>query len=118
MTKPTETKVFKAVRPTGHNDLYHTADGYDWIFENTEATKLDVCKPGFFNTYREEMRAGAIIECRLGDMADCITQVWLQIIEAPLSAGTGDVIVSVGPSKRFTPVRHGGELEDNLEKVA
>ncbi len=59
MTKPAETTVIRAVRPTGRNDLYHTTDGYDWVFENSDASKIDVCKPGFFNVYREEMRPGA-----------------------------------------------------------
>ena len=112
MTKPAETKVIRAVRPTGRNDLYHTTDGYDWVYENSSATKPDVCKPGYFNIYREEMRAGAMIECRLGHFVDGITQVWLQIIAAPRSERQGDVMVSVGPSRKFTPARHDGTLED------
>ena len=118
MTKPAETTVIRAVRPKGRNDLYHTVDGYDWIYENSSAEKIDVCKPGFFNVYREEMRAGAIIECRLGHMEDGIVQVWLQIIAAPKSERAGDVMVSVGPSRKFTPVRHDGALEDETEKAA
>ena len=105
------------MRPTGRDDLYHTVDGYDWVYENSAATKLDVSKPGFFNTYREEMRAGAMIECRLGHFVDGITQVWLQIIAAPRSEGEGDVLVAIGPSRKFTPVRHDGALEDE-EKAA
>ncbi len=118
MTKPTEPEIIRAVRPKGRNDLYHTVDGYDWIYENSGVEKIDVCKPGFFNVYRGDMRAGAIIECRLGHMVDGITQVWLQIIEAPLSERAGDVMVSVGPSRKFTPARHDGALEDEKEKAA
>ncbi len=58
-----------------------------------------------------------MIECRLGNFIDGITQVWLQIIEAPRSERAGDVLVSVGPSRKFTPVRHDGALEDE-EKAA
>ena len=119
MTKPTVTaEVIRAVRPTGRDDLYHTVDGYDWVYENSAATKLDVSKPGFFNTYREEMRAGAVIECRLGHFVDGITQAWLQIIEVPKSELAGDVLVAIGPSRKFTPVRHDGALEDEKEKAA
>ena len=116
MTKPMETTVIRAVRPTGRNDLYHTVDGYDWVYENSSATKVDVARPGFFNVYREEMRAGAIIECRLGNYVDGITQVWLQIIEAPRSEGGGDVMVSVGPSRKFSPCRHDGTQDETSEE--
>ena len=116
MTKPISMEPpVRAVRPTGRNDLYHTVDGYDWIYENSNATKVDVARPGFFNVYRDEMRAGAMIECRLGHFVDGINQVWLQIIEAPKSEKSGDVMVSVGPSRKFTPVRHDGSLEDEKE---
>ena len=119
MTKPTEPEIIRAVRPKGRNDLYHTVDGYDWIYENSDATKIDVARPGFFNTYRQEMRAGAVIECRLGHFVDGITQVWLQVIEASMSELGGDVMVSVGPSRKFTPVRHDGSLaEDEKEQAA
>ena len=117
MTKPADATVIRAVRPTGRNDLYHNVDGYDWVFENSDATKLDVVRPGYFNVYREEMRPGAMIECRLGHFVDGITQVWLQIIAAPKGEGEGDIMVSVGPSKKFTPARTDGTLEDE-EKAA
>lgn len=118
MTKPISPEIVRAVRPTGRDDLYHTVDGYDWIYENSAATKLDVSKPGFFNCYREEMRLGAMIEARLGHFADGILQLWLQVIEAPKSEQAGDVMVSIGPSRKFTPVRHDGALEDEKEKAA
>ncbi len=118
MTKPTEPEVIRAVRPKGRNDLYHTVDGYDWIFENSDATKIDVARPGFFNIHRQEMRAGAMIECRLGHFVDGITQVWLQVIEAPMTEHGGDVVVSVGPSRKFTPVRHDGTMAEDEKEVA
>ena len=119
MTKPADpVKVFKAVRPKGRNDLYHTVDGYDWVYENSEATKIAVATPGFFNCYREEMRAGAMIEARLGRFVDGITQVWLQVIEVPKNDVSGDVMVSVGPSRKFTPARHSGAAEDEKEQAA
>ena len=109
MTKPPDpVKVIKAVPTDGRNDLYHTVDGYDWVFEHTSYSKIDVCAPGFFNCYRGMMRAGAVVECRLGVIADGITQVWLQVIRAPKNENSGDVLVSVGPSRKFTPVRHSG----------
>ena len=111
MTRPTDpVKVVRAVPSTYRNDLYHTADGYDWIFEHSAYTKGDVARPGFFNIYRDELRVGAIIECRLGKIEDGITQVWVQVIEAPKSERAGDVMVSIGQSRKFTPVRHDGSL--------
>ena len=67
MTRPTDpVKVVRAVPSTYRNDLYHTMDGYDWVYENPAYSKIDVARPGFFNVYREELRVGAIIECRVG----------------------------------------------------
>ncbi len=112
MDKP---KVIRAVPRTDRNDLYHTVDGYDFIYENPTYGKADVCRPGFFNTFRDELKVGMMIECRLGDIADGITQTWVQVIERPKSELGGDVMVSLGPSKKFTPVRHSGALEDERE---
>ena len=115
MDKP---KVVRAVPRTDRNDLYHTVDGHDFIYENPSYGKNDVVRPGFFNTFRDELKVGMMIECRLGDIADGITQTWVQVIERPKSELGGDVMVSLGPSKKFTPVRHSGEMEDEREKVA
>ena len=115
--RPTDKpKVVRAVPRTDRNDLYHTADGYDWVYENPAYTKFDVIRPGFFNTFREELRVGAVIECRLGDIADGITQAWVQIIEAPKSELGGDVMVALGPSRKFTPCRTDGTLAEDKEK--
>ena len=51
-------------------------------------------------------------------MEDGITQVWLQVIEAPKNDISGDVMVSVGPSRKFTPVRHSEGAEDEKERAA
>ena len=119
MTKPQDpVKVIRAVPTDGRNDLYHTVDGYDWVFEHTGYTKLDVCAPGFFNCYRGMLRRGAIIECRLGNFADGITQVWLQVIQTTTDARGVDVMVSVGPSRKFTPVRHSEGVGDKQEQAA
>ncbi len=119
MTRPTDpVKVVRAVPSTHRNDLYHTMDGYDWVYENPAYTKIDVARPGFFNVYRDELRVGAIIECRVGEIADGITQVWVQVIASPKNDKEGDVMVSVGPSRKFTPVRHDGTLADEKEKAA
>ena len=116
--KTESVKVIRAEPPKGRDDLYHTMDGYDFIFETSTATKLDVAKPGFFNCYRDELRVGMVVECRLGNIADGITQAWFQVSQAPKSERGGDVMVSVGPSKKFTPVRHSGELAEEEEKAA
>lgn len=118
MTRPIDpVKVVRAVPSDYRNDLYHTSDGYDWIFENPGYTKGEVVRPGFFNVYRDVLRVGTFIECRIGEIADGITQVWLQVIAAPKET-EGDVMVSVGPSRKFTPVRHDGTLADEKEKAA
>ena len=69
MDKP---KVVRAVPRSDRNDLYHTVDGYDFIYENPTYGKADVVRPGFFNTFRDELKVGMMIECRLGDIADGI----------------------------------------------
>ena len=109
-------KVVKAVRTDRRDDLYHTTDGFDFIYENPGYTKVDVVKPGFFNIYRDELRVGMMVECRLGPIADGITQVWLQVITKPLTEPGGDVEVSVGASRKFTPARTDGTLEEDEQK--
>ena len=120
MTKPTDTvAVVRAVVEADRNALYHTMDGYDWIYEpHLPVTKTDVVRPGFFNTNREVLRVGAVIECRLGKIEDGITQLWLQVIEAPRNETEGDVMVAVGPARKFTPCRHDGSLGETNEKDA
>ena len=115
MTRPAEKmKVVRAPENTSESALYHDADGYDWVFESTEFTKLDVCCPGFFNVHRDwGLQVGAMIECRLGKIEDGITQVWLQVLVAPRTRLEGDIIVSVGPSRKFTPCRHDGKLAED-----
>ena len=120
MTKPIEKKIIKAPPPTKDvNALYYVADGFDWIYEPKEPfSKVDVVLPNHFDVYREELRVGARITCRLGKIADGITEVELQIIECPQWATHGDVMVSVkGRDGRFTPCRHDGMLgEDEAEE--
>ena len=119
MTRPTDpVKVVRAVPSTYRNDLYHTSDGYDWVYENPNYTKIDIARPGFFNAFRDELRVGAIMECRLGEIADGITQLWVQVIVAPKNERGGDIMVSIGPSRKFTPVRTDGTLVDEKEKTA
>ena len=111
-------KVVRAVPSTTRNDLYHTTDGYDWVFESPKYQKVDVAKPGFFNIYRDELRVGMMIECRLGAIEDGITQLFVQVIASPKTERSGDVMVSVGPSKKFTPVRHDGTLAEDTADEA
>ncbi len=111
-------KVVRAVPRTDRNDLYHTTDGYDFVYENSSYTKIDVAKPGFFNIYRDELRVGMMIECRLGAIEDGITQLFVQVIASPKNERSGDVMVSVGPSKKFTPVRHDGTLAEDTADEA
>ena len=112
------TKVIKAVPATDRNDLYHTTDGYDFIYENSAYAKIDVAKPGFFNAYRDELRVGMMVECRLGEIADGITQVFVQVIAAPRSERLGDIEVSVGSARKLTPCRHDGMFAEDAEQAA
>ena len=109
-------KVVKAVVRDNRNDLYHVVDGYDYIYETSDFGSLDVRLPGFFNIFRAELRVGQFIECRLGKIEDGITQVWLQVIERPQNERAGDVMVSYGGQRQFTPVRHDGKIKQ--EKAA
>ncbi len=112
------TKVIKAVPTRDRDDLYHTTDGYDFIYENSKYTKIDVAKPGFFNIFRDELRVGMMVECRLGEIADGIIQVFVQVIASPKTEGGGDVMVSIGSSRSFTPCRTDGTLAEDEEKAA
>ncbi len=123
MTRPVDRKVFKAPPPTyDRNALYYPHDhGGDWVYEPREPyTKVDVIVPGHFNAWREELRVGCRVTCRLGDIQDGITEVELQVIECPRSERQGDVMVSVkGRDGSFTPCRSDGTLtEDEKEKAA
>ena len=108
----------RATPSTTRNDLYHVTDGYDFIYENQTHSKVEIAKPGFFNAYRDELRVGMMIECRLGKIEDGVEQIYLQVLTAPKSERLGDVEVSVGPSKKFTPCRHDGTLVVDEEKAA
>ncbi len=120
MTRPVDREVFKAPPPAyDRNALYYPADhGGDWIYEPSEPyTKVDVIVPGHFNAYREELRVGCRVTCRLGDIQDGITEVELQVIECPRSERQGDVMVSVkGRDGSFTPCRHDGGADTETEK--
>ena len=104
--------VIRAVPSTSRNDLYHTTDGYDWVYEHEDYSKIDVAKPGFFDAFRDELRVGMMIECRLGPIADGIVQLWVQIISAPKKEGEGPIMVAVGSSRKFTPARHDGSIAE------
>ncbi len=121
MTRPVERKVFKAPPPAYDvNALYYIQDGRDWIYEPTEPyTKVDVIVPGHLNAWREELRIGSRITCRLGKIEDGITEVELQVVSCPKSDRLGDVMVSVkGRDGKFAPCRHDGTLDENKEQVA
>ena len=75
-------------------------DRYDRVYTSPDVTKVDVIKPGFFNTWRDQLFVNTMIDCRLGNLADGITRVMLQVIKLP--AGS-DVIVAMGDVERFTP---------------
>ena len=120
MTRPNEVKTFKAPRPSfDRNALYYPHDqGGDWVYEPREPfTKKDVVMPGHFNAYRDDLRVGARITARLGDIADGITEVELQVIECPRSERQGHVVVSYKNQQgKFICVRHDGSLADETEK--
>ena len=115
--RPNEKKVFKAPKATyDRNALYYPHDhGGDFVYEPLEPfTQVDVCVPGHFNAYRDDLRVGTRITCRLGDIADGIKEVELQVIERPRTEREGDIMVSVkGRDGTFTPVRHDGTLAED-----
>ena len=120
MTKPTEKTIVRAPPPAyERNALYYISDGYDFVYEpKLPFTPLEVALPGHFNAYREELRVGTRITCRLGAVEDGITEVELQVIECSVKVKTADVMVATGAHRKFTPVRHDGTQEDEKEKVA
>ena len=122
MTRPQEREVFKAPPPTYDvNALYYVSDGFDWVYEPKEVySKPDIVKPGHFNAYRNELRVGSRITCRIGKIENGIIEYEVQVIECPRSERQGDVMVSVkGRYGSFTPCRHdGGEVVDEKEKAA
>ena len=122
--RPVEIEKFKAPGPTyDRNAMYYGAESYDWVYEPREPfTKKDVVLPGHFDAYSEELRVGSRITCRLGKIEDGITEVELQVIECPrLGIKARDittVVVSLGATREYTPVRHDGTLAEEKEKVA
>ena len=122
MTRPVDREVVKAAPPAyDRNSLYYPHDhGGDWIYEPREPfTKVDVIVPGHFNAWREELRFGCRVTCRLGKIEDGITEVELQVIECPRSEVQGDVVVSLkGRDGSFTPCRSDGTISDEKEKAA
>ncbi len=103
--------------------MYYVQDGLDWVYEPREPfTKKDVVLPGHFDAYREELRVGSRITCRLGKIEDGITEVELQVIECPRlgikARANTTVVVSLGATRVYTPVRHDGTLIEEEEKVA
>ncbi len=76
-------------------------------------SKLDtvemVSMPGYFDFMRDTFRSGKqkgvvhLVSCYLGEIGDGLTQVELQLLDAPSPSG-GPVIMAVGPVTRFAPV--------------
>ena len=122
MTRPVDREAVKAAPPAyDRNALYYPADhGGDWIYEPLGTfTKVDVIVPGHFNSFREELRVGCRVTCRLGRIEDGITEVDLQVIECPRSERQGDVVVSLkGRDGSFTPCRSDGTISNEKEKAA
>ena len=122
MTKQARAEQWQPNQPTevlqrplaSDTNFAGVLDRYDKVYQHDKHGKADVIRPGYFNAFRTELRVGTVIDCRLGDPADGITQVFLQVIECRKD-GTGDsdpVMVSVGPSRKYTPCRHdGGPVE-------
>ena len=120
MTRPAEVKVFKAPPPTfARNEMYYISDGYDWVYEPDDPfEKIQVSVPCFFNNYRQELHVGTRITCRLGNIQDGITEVELQVIKCDRTNEAVDVEVSVGASRKFTPVRHDGSQTGKKDQAA
>lgn len=114
MVRPVEKTVVRAPAPEmDRNALYYVSDGYDFVYEPKALyTKIETCSPGHFNAYREDLRVGTRITCRLGKIEDGITEIELQVIEVPGMSNGGDVLVSVGASRSFTPCRTDGSLDE------
>ena len=122
MVRPVEMRTFKAPPPSyDRNAMYYMTDGFDWIYEPREPfTKKDVCLPGHFDAYSDELRVGCRITCRLGKIENGITEVELQVIECPPLGKQSEapVLVSLGSTRKFTPVRTDGSLAEEKEKAA
>ena len=128
MVRPVEVEKFRAPAPTyDRNALHYPSDnGSVMFYEPREPFKMvDVIKPGHFNAYWEDLRVGKLITCLLGEPADGIHMVELQVIECPRDAGVklrGDVMVShKGRDGKFIPIRHDGtetKDDDKERKVA
>ncbi len=71
----------------------------------------------YFNVRRAGLFVGAMIECRLGNIEDGITQVWLPVIAAPKTEHNGDVMVSLGTARQFTPVPTDGSLTEEGDAI-
>ena len=50
------------------------------MYENPGYSKIEIARAGFFNAYRDELRVGMLIESRLGEIQDGITQVYVQVV--------------------------------------
>ena len=120
MVRPVEVKVIKAPASTwDRNEMYYGGDSYDWIYEPSDPfEKAEIIVPGFFNNYRQDFRVGSRITARLGKIEDGITEVELQVIKCDRTNEAVDVEVSVGASRKFTPVRHDGSQTGKKEKAA
>ena len=122
MTRPVEIEKFKAPGPAYDvNALYYPHDhGGDWVYEPREPfTKKDVLMPGHFDAWREELKVGSRITCRLGRIEDGITEVELQIIECPRSERQGHVMVAYKNQQgKFVCVRHDGTQANEKEQAA
>ena len=74
------------------------------------ATVEEVCAPGFFDFMRDTFRSGKqkgvchFVTAYLGEISDGLTQVELQVLDAPSPSG-GPVIMAVGNVQRFEPAK-------------
>ena len=69
-----------------------------------------VSMPGYFDFMRDTFRSGKqkgvvhLVSCFLGVIEEGLTQVELQLLDAP-SASSGPVVMAVGRVTRFEPVK-------------
>lgn len=121
MVRPVEVEKFKAPAPAyDRNAMYYVTDGHDWVYEPRQPfTKKDVVVPGHFDAYRDELRVGSRITCRLGKIEDGITEVELQVIENPRFDAEKHVMVSYkNQHGKFVCVRTDGTLAEEKEQAA
>ena len=105
----------------GLNGTAGSALHSQWTYAHRKHSKSDVVKPGYFNDAREfGIRKWDILTVTLGDDPGEAIEFDLRFIDVPVGADSKiEVIVALGETRTFTPVRHdGGPVEEPKPKTA